>query len=107
MCSHRIAGQQLSLVACTERVATGGQVTSCTIEPHRELHRRILPLRSVTIEVVVREARSGAPVGEPVRVENATACPLMVKRGKNAPREVFGGLTDQRYRDLLRPFVES
>lgn len=99
--------QEVQLVACAERVATGGQVTSCTIEPERELHRRILPLRSATIEVVVRAARTGEPVGEPFRVENATACPLKVKRGKNGPREVFGGLTDQQYRDLLHPFVAS
>jgi hypothetical protein len=101
------APQEVQLVACAERVATGGQVTSCTIDPERELHRRILPLRSATIEVVVREARAGTPVGEPVRVENATACPLKVKRGKSEPREVFGGLTDQQYTDVLRPFAEG
>lgn len=101
------APAEVQLVACAERVATGGQVTSCTIEPKRELHRRILPLRSATIEVVVREARTGKPVGEPVLVENATACPLKARKGKNAAREVFGGLTDQQYTDVLRPFVQG
>ncbi len=99
--------EEVQLVACAERVATGGQVTSCTIDPERELNRRILPLRSATIEVVVREARTGKPVGEPVRVENATSCPLTAPSGKKAPREVFGSLTDQQYTDVLRPFVEG
>jgi hypothetical protein len=102
------APQDVQLVACAERVAAGGQATSCVIEPHRELHRKILPLSSATIELTVREARTGALVGEPIVVENVTGCPLKAKSGgKSGPRGVFGVLTDRQYADVLRPFVED
>ncbi|TWF77770.1 hypothetical protein FHX44_113685 [Pseudonocardia hierapolitana] len=58
--------------------------------------------------MVVREARAGAPVGEPIVVENVTGCPLEAERGgRSGPRDVFGGLTDRHYADVLRSFVEG
>lgn len=89
----------VQLVACTDRVDDGPQVSTCTFRDTSG------PMHKATLEITVFEARTAKQVREPVRVVGEdTKCPTFVSYRGSKPT-VYSAPSVSQFTTSLAPFA--